>query len=155
MLKRFWDKVDKSPGLGPYGDCWEWVAASKSGEYGSFRYYDKCIFAHRYAYQEHNNEILVKGDCVCHTCDNPKCVRPSHLFKADHLTNMADRANKGRQPKGEDHRDHKLTEVLIRQAYKDRLNGVPLSHLAKDLNVAYSTLYDALSGRNWKHLNFN
>lgn len=75
--------------------CWPWLGSHiGQSKYGQCR----CVgeqYAHRVAF------ILFVGDIpegfeVLHTCDNPPCVRPSHLFVGTHKDNMADMARKGR-----------------------------------------------------------
>lgn len=85
-MKRFWDKVDiKEP-----DDCWEWQAGF-NGRYGSFNN----GYAHRFSWELHNSKIP-DGMYICHTCDNPKCVNPNHLFAGTQKDNMQDMVKKGR-----------------------------------------------------------
>jgi len=81
FLKRFWSKVDKTPGLGPDGDCWEWRGSLTAG-YGQLGHRDvKVIRAHVASWTlVHGHPAPPKGWHVCHKCNNKPCVREDHLF---------------------------------------------------------------------------
>lgn len=86
---RFWVKVRKSDG------CWEWTAASKQGGYGKIAVGRRLMLAHRVSWELANGPIP-DGLLVCHTCDNPPCVRPDHLFLGTQTDNMRDAVRKNR-----------------------------------------------------------
>lgn len=81
FVKRFWAKVDKTPGLGPQGDCWEWTASRVKG-YGQIgQRTGRPIRAHVAAWSKiYGHQAPPKGWHICHRCNNKACVRESHLF---------------------------------------------------------------------------
>lgn len=91
-IERFWLFVAKA------GDdeCWTWHGSRHTNN-GYGRFWDGAhhVVAHRMMYELTHGEIKAGMD-VCHTCDNPACVNPAHLFVASHRDNMRDMVRKGR-----------------------------------------------------------
>lgn len=155
MKERFLSKVE----IKDSKECWEWKAAYR-GKYGAFKFNNKNIDAHRVSY------LLFKGDIpknmyVCHTCDNPKCVNPNHLFLGTHSDNMKDAFNKGRLNipiTGQFKKGHKAINsnlsneqvINIKLALNNRTTS--LKDLAKLLNIPYQTIRDINCGRAYNNI---
>lgn len=90
-VARFWATVEVGPG-DPETACWLWQGGHRDHHgYGNFRGHA----THRVSWALSNGPIP-DGLIVCHKCDNPPCVRPSHLFVGTIGDNTRDMVQKGR-----------------------------------------------------------
>jgi hypothetical protein len=94
---------------------------------------------------------------VCHTCDNPICVNPLHLFAGTRLVNVQDCIAKGRFQKGpkpgEKNPAARLTEnqvLMVLREHKRRYGEN--KRLAEMLGVHHSTINCIIKRKTWKHL---
>jgi hypothetical protein len=97
QVSRFFQSVDNRGGPDV---CHMWTTATDQDGYGEFFIRGKANRAHRLSWALLNGPIP-NGMCICHTCDNPPCVNPKHLFLGTNLDNIADKVAKGRQAKGD------------------------------------------------------
>ncbi len=107
-VNRFWSKVNTRA-----NGCWEWRAACTPNGYGQFWLGKKQYGAHRIAWLIARGTIL-PGLMVCHICDNPRCVRPEHLFLGTAKDNVADMWKKGHGAAGERNGTHTHPERVER-----------------------------------------
>ena len=145
--KRFWNKVDKS------GGCWEWTAGVVSRGYGRFRLGYKTVYAHRFAYSLMHGSIPDNMQ-ICHHCDNPRCVKPSHLFLGTQSDNIQDSVTKGRWPnrQGEKHNMVKLCEKDVHEIRRLYSLGVKQTLLAKMWRISQPHASDIVYRERWKHM---
>ena len=143
--KRFWAQVDKQ------GACWRWMGKTTAKGYGSYyARHGKLTFyrAHKYVWFLTHGPTV--GDLwVLHTCDNPWCVNPDHLWLGTNRDNMDDKVAKGRHNHGETHGRAKLTDDLVLEI---RASDLPTQEWADRLGVHYTTIMCARNGSKWKHL---
>lgn len=107
------------------GECWLWTKNTYNYGYGKLSIgRSKQVRAHRYMYEKYKGEIP-QGMNVLHTCDNPRCCNPKHLFLGNQKANMSDAKEKGRIGYrtfyGENHANSKITMEIankIRELYK-------------------------------------
>ena len=150
QLRNLWPKIDVR---GP-DECWEWTAERNHRGYGRVKLNKVRYSAHRIAYK------LAKGDpgnlFVCHSCDNPKCCNPNHLWLGTQADNVHDCVKKGRlvDNRGERSGNHILTERQVRAikaALIPSVFGVS-KLLAQKYGVSPQLICDIKAGRRWRHV---
>lgn len=112
LQERFWAKVRKTP------TCWEWTASLTGAGYGKIGVNGRIITASRLSFEWACGPIP-PGMFICHHCDNPKCVRPDHLFLGTALDNSRDCKAKGRTAAGERCGRSKLTFAQVAEIRRD------------------------------------
>jgi hypothetical protein len=118
-----------------------------NGIYDGVKYYR----ATRYSWALHNRKQVPADMLVCHSCDNPSCVNPNHLFLGTDLDNMLDKIAKERHnvPKGELNFSAILTE---KQALAILADPRPYLQIAAEFGVSEGTINDIKNRYSWKHL---
>jgi len=146
--------------------CWLWLAGTNKKGYG--RIWNSNInrkeLAHRASYR------LFKDDfdpdlCVLHRCDNPPCVRPSHLFQGTEKDNTADAMRKGRMIlpfrhpgfhakhfSGIKNHQAKLTEKEVLEIRRLSAAGVKGVDLVEQFPISGSSIYRIINKLSWKHI---
>jgi len=115
--------------------------------YGQVHIERRTRLAHRYVFEQVLGRIP-DGMCVCHTCDNPACINPLHLFLGSHADNAADRNRKGRQARGERNGRAVLSERAVRNI-REQAGAVPISELATRYNVSPRNIRKIVNGETW------
>ena len=137
-VERFMSRVQVSPG------CWLWQGELTEKGYGRLVVDGRRHRAHRLSYEIFVGAIPA-GMLVCHRCDTPGCVRPSHLFAGSPSDNSRDMWVKGRGV-GRSRLDRD-DAAEVRRAV---MAGEPKKAIARRLGVAPKTVRDIAQGRTWK-----
>lgn len=151
---RFWPKVMKAL---DWEACWPWTAARKKSDptrgYGNFKLKSHVtVGAHRVAYALYYGRS--PGPLlVCHHCDNPICVNPSHLFLGTVQDNSDDMVAKGRtvirDQAGDKNGAAKLTAENVEQIRARILRGETNTAIAVVFGVTHQAISRIRRGRSW------
>ncbi len=140
--------------------CWEWKGPIAKGGYPvmSCRREIGSDRGHRASWMIYKGPIP-KGMLVCHSCDNPICTNPNHLWIGSQKQNNDDKIAKGRgkyeQPpskKGSLNNAAKLTEEQVKEIKILLEKGLTMIAIGKQYGVSKTTILRIKKGTNWKHV---
>jgi hypothetical protein len=142
-IELFMERVSKTD------SCWLWTGYCNKDGYGELSVKDKGTLAHRLSYSLFN-KVDPGDNLVCHTCDNPPCVNPGHLFLGDELINARDMVSKGRQRHSEDHGNAKFSNAEASEI-KRRVSAGEASRgaVAREYGVHKTTICQMVAGTTW------
>lgn len=146
--------------------CWEYKGAKDRDGYGAHSYIVengkriKCG-AHRFMAMIHGH-VIPPGYVVCHKCDNPSCVNPTHLFVGTVDDNNQDKVNKNRNSRfpGSKNSMSKLDEATVKKIKAEAVvgsrvgynNGSNIKEVAAKYNVCTETVRKIARNDIWKHV---
>lgn len=141
LTSRYWEYVD----VKNEEECWEWIGTKTAAGYGVIYWENQLRYAHRLSLEFDGRPVPSRWH-ACHTCDNPPCVNPKHLFPGTPHENVKDKVSKGRHIYGENHPNSKLSDTDVLEIRKLASEGVWQSDLAKQFNVHHSHISDIVAG---------
>lgn len=142
--ERFWSRVDKTAA------CWNWTGHVQVGGYGHVQFKGKLYVAHRLAwfftYGSHPTQLLL------HSCDNPRCVNPSHLREGTAKENSGDAISRNRTARGTAVNTAKLQESDILRIRQSLTEGTRIADLARKFNVTWQNIRAIRDRQTWTHI---
>lgn len=125
--------------------CWLWKGSKSKRGYGKFCFQENISsVASRVAYEIFKGPIKDKM-FVCHLCDVPLCVNPEHLWVGNHIENMIDMIEKGRQHS----KLFPLDVIKLRTLWNE---GISNAKLCEMFNITSGTVSNIIHRRIWKHI---
>lgn len=132
--------------------CWEFQGYLNHKGYARTTINYESTYVHRYMYEYYNEIKLRSGECVCHSCDNPRCVNPKHLWLGTVQDNINDRDMKGRHKPacGSRNAKSKISDELRMQIKKEFETGkIRKIDLVRKYDVSYDIVNHTIASKHF------
>lgn len=137
--------------MGEVDECWEWQGGKHKG-YGTIDIGGRTCRAHRLVLELKLGRPIKPGHYACHSCDNPGCCNPGHLFEKTPKGNSEDAVSRKRHSHGDRAARH-LTEEKVKQVWQlARSGNYTMTGIALQFDIQPQLVSAVLAGRIWKHL---
>ena len=146
-IEDVWRRVD----VRGADDCWPFIGAVNTYGYGQMHLDGKQQLAHHLTYELANGQAP-GGLLVCHTCDNPACCNPAHLFLGTVAENARDAMAKGRHPHGETSGMARLATAQVLEIRRLHAAGAKFVELAARYGVTPENVSMICNRVTWRHV---
>jgi hypothetical protein len=150
-----WSKID----VKTEDECWNWKGYKNEDGYGRTWINDCGYYAHRVIYDLVYPNIITlsapkntdETGFILHTCDNPSCCNPKHLWVGNCSENIADKVKKGRSAdfSGDKGPNCKLSMAQAQEIRQKRKDGISAKELANQYGVSLSSVKTLLAGKSY------
>lgn|SRR6266850_556922 len=154
IAQRLNERVVKLQG----NSCWLWQGFVEKSGYPRISIglrHGRNLRANRVAWQLKYGKIP-EGKLVLHSCDNKRCVRPSHLFLGTHQDNMDDMVKKGRSLKMDETFARRFPcKLSVEKAKEIRTlhsTGVQQKTLAEKFSVSRALVCAIVHNKVWQEV---
>ena len=127
--------------------CWPYPGPLSSTGYAHYKEDGRETSAHRESYRTTLGNP--EGLCVCHHCDNRRCVNPTHLFLGTPADNHADAMAKDRHSRGERNGASKLTAGQVLAIREDARRQTAI---ASEYGISQAEVSEIKLRHHWRHL---
>lgn len=151
-------RVHKGINSGNPDSCWLWQGALNKHGYGIIggvvNGKRTSILVHRLILEEKIKRAIKEGYGSLHTCNNPPCCNPRHLYEGTSLDNAKDMVDAGHSFKGEKHRSAKLTDNDVRQIRALLAQGKYgiIKQLANQFGIGTTAILSIKQNKTWRHV---
>jgi site-specific DNA-cytosine methylase len=144
------------------GDCLIWQGAldrqgyTKHSEYRGYKQSPKTIRVSRKVLELKLGRPIRDGYQANHSCDNPSCINPEHLWEGTQTENRQDCLQKGRTKGvadiGSRHSKAKLSETDIPEILELSKQGIGVREIARQYGLNHGTILRIIDGKGWQHV---
>lgn len=135
--------------------CMVWKGSKSQKGYARINRGNRNVSAHRWVYFQLHPDAN-RNLFVCHSCDNPSCVNPDHLWLGTHLDNSRDAVKKGRTSHtrqfGEANGMSKLTREQVLKIRSTLFHRGDANRMAREMGVSHGAIYLVRRGINWRNI---
>jgi DNA invertase Pin-like site-specific DNA recombinase len=115
--------------------CWIWTRSTRGKGYAQMTLSNrKQVYGHRASYMV-NKGAIPDGGVVCHSCDEPRCCNPDHLFLGTQKDNMQDCVAKGRLRPGRVGAPRKVSDEQRKRIAELRSQGMLQRQIAQQFGI--------------------
>jgi len=126
--------------------CFEWTGSKAGRGYGVISFFKRNVYVHRISYRIFIGKIP-NNLFVCHSCDNPACFNPEHLFLGTPKQNVEDMIKKGRAvytKKGEYKGKRKYTNDDYKEMRLMKQKGFSVRDIRQTFSISPAQIFRIL-----------